>query len=159
MPDNLIPDGPYYESITPLKPGDNLPPVSDQNSYDAGNGPIFIDLEHSNMGSPWAYPGDTLGIGLKLDNYGPAIDTFARVTLSLHKMIITSDGQVMWIDTGITKQFSTRITMADHGSMQKNISYTIPTDIPFLEGTYKVYINFYLYDQYSAGVVKVLTIM
>ncbi len=159
IPDDLIPDAPFYESITPIKPGDFLPPVSDQNSYDPGNGPIFIDLDHSNMGSPWAYPGDTLGIGLKLNNKGPAIDTIAKVTMTLKKMIITSDGQVLWIDYPVSKQFSTRITMGDNGTMQKNISYTIPTDIPNLEGTYKIVIKFYLNDQYSAGVVKVLTIL
>ena len=158
QPNDYIQDGPFYESITPIKTGDFLPPVSDENSYDPGNGPIFIDMEHSNMGSPWAYPGDTLGIGLKLNNYGPAIDTYARVTMSLQKMFIVN-GTKEWIDTGITKQFSTRIAMGDHGTMQKNISYTVPTDMPYIKGTYKIYIKFYLHDQYSAGVVKVLTIL
>jgi hypothetical protein len=159
LPDDFIPDAPFYESITPIKDGDYLPPVSDQNSYDPGNGPVFIDLPNSNMGSPWAYPGDTLGIGLKLKNNGPAIDTIARVTMSLQKMVVTTNGQIMWIDTGITKQFSTRIAVGDNGVMQKNISYRIPTDIPYLEGTYKIHIKFYLHDQYSAGVIKVMTIM
>jgi hypothetical protein len=159
LPDDVIPVAPFYESITPIKQGDSLPPVSDQNSYDPGNGPIFIDLPNSNMGSAWAYPGDTLGIGLRLVNKGPAIDTYARVTMDLQKMVITSNGQVLWVDTGISKQFTTRVQAADQGSMQKNISYTIPRDIPGLQGTYKVNIKFYMNGVYSAGAVKVLTIM
>ncbi len=159
IPDDFIPDTPFYESITPMKPGDFLPPVSDQNSYDPGKGPIFIDLANSNMGSPYAYPGDTLGIGLKLKNNGPAIDTTARVKMSMQKMYSKSDGQIGWQDYPVGKEFSTRIAMGDQGTMQKNISYRVPTDIPYIEGTYKIYIKFYLYDQYSAGVVKVLTIL
>jgi hypothetical protein len=158
LPADVLPDEPFFESITPLKPGDNLPPVYAENSYD-GNGPVFIDFSNSYLGSDWAYPGDTVGVKLRLYNNGPALDKVAKVTMTMAKMYITQDGQVIWISYPLNKQFNTRIVLSDHGSTIKNLSYMVPTDLGDLKGTYKIYIKFYLGDQYSAGVVKVLNIM
>jgi hypothetical protein len=152
-----LPDEPFYESITPQKSGDNLPPVREENSYDPGNGPVYIDFANSYLGSDWAYPGDTIGIKLRLYNNGPALDKVAKVTMTMSKMYILY-GQVIWIDYPISKEFNTRIVIPNGGSMTKNLSYMVPTDMGDLRGTYKLYIKFYMDDQYSAGVTKVLTI-
>ncbi len=156
----IIPDTPFYQSITPLKPGDSLPSVSDQNTLTGdNNGPIFVDFAHSNMGSDYAYPGDTIGVQLRLYNSGPAINTVARVTLNV-SMMITSYGQTMWIDTGVSKQFDTQITMGDYGSTYKNISYQVPdSNDPGLKHTYKIIIMFYVKGQSPFGVIKVFNIM
>lgn len=132
--------------------------MSDENSYD-GNGPVFIDFANSYLGSDYAYPGDTVGIKLRLYNNGPAINKVATVSMTMAKLYITPYGQKVWLDFPVSKQFNTNIVIPDHGAMTKNLSYAVPNDMGDISGTYKIYIKFYLDDQYSSGVVKVLTIL
>jgi len=153
-----VPDAPFYENITPLKPGDYLAPVSDQNAFIPGSGPIFVDLSQSDMGSDWAYPGDTIGVKLRLANQGPAIDTVSRVTLNLSKLYYTADGGTIWLDDILNEQYYTKITIPAYGWTYKNISYQVPNN-PNIKGVYKIYIRFYVNGQFTAGAIKVFNIM
>lgn len=150
----FLPDQPFYENISPLKPGDNLAPV--ENSYIAGNGPVYIDLANSYMGSGYAYPGDTIGIKLRLYNEGPAVDTLGTMTINLSRMVYLQGGSTTWVQL-LSQDYSTNIQMGAYGSTYKNISYTIPNE-PGIEGFYKVYILFYVNGQFTAGAVKELNI-
>jgi hypothetical protein len=150
----FLQDEPFYESISPLKSGDNLAPVD--NSYIAGNGPVYIDLANSYMGSGYAYPGDTLGVKLRLYNQGPAINTVGTVTMNLSRMYYTQDGGTTWVQM-LSQQYDTNIQIGSYGATYKNISYQVPNS-PGIAGFYKIYIMFYVNGQFTAGVVKELNI-
>jgi len=150
----MLHDEPFYENVSPLQPGDNLAPVD--NSYIAGNGPVYIDLSNSYMGSGYAYPGNTIGVKLKLYNEGPAIDTIATLTMNLSRMIYTPDGSTAWVPI-LSQQYSTDLQIDSYGSTYKNINYTVP-NTPGIAGFYKIYIMFYINGQFSAGAIKELNI-
>jgi len=150
---DITPDAPFYESITPLKQGDYIAPVSDYNSF-TDNGPVYIDIHQSYMGSDYAYPGDTIGVKLRLYNTGPALDTVSLVTLNLSKMIAPN----VFVETPINEQYYTKITMSNQGSMYKNFSYPVPMDNS-IAGVYKIRIRFYVNGQLNAEAIKAFNII
>jgi hypothetical protein len=150
---DIAPDAPFYENITPLKPGDFVAPVSDYNSFN-DNGPIHIDIHQSYMGSDYAYPGDTIGVKLRLYNSGPAIDTVSLVTLNLSRMIAPN----VWVDNIINEQYYTKIAMSNQGSMYKNFSYPVPMDNS-IKGVYKIRIRFYVNGQLNSEAIKAFNIL
>jgi len=129
-----------------------------ENSYIAGNGPLYLDLSNSYMGSGWAYPGDTIGVKLKMYNDGPALNAPARVTLSLSRMVITPYGS-FWLDDIIPgQQFTTQISVGEKSSFTKNLSYAVPNGSGY-KGFYKITVKFYVNDQFNCGFVKELNIL
>ncbi|BAI60654.1 hypothetical protein MCP_0582 [Methanocella paludicola SANAE] len=157
-PIDLPADTPFYESITPLKDKDQFSLAPVENSYIAGDGPLYLDLGNSYMGSGWAYPGDTIGVKLKMYNDGPALNTNARVTLNLSRMVITPYGS-FWLDDIIPgQQFTTQIAVGEKGSFTKNLSYAVP-NVTGYKGFYKITVKFYVNDQFNCGFVKELNIL
>lgn len=158
QPTQTTADAAFYESITPLKPEDQFKLAPVENSIDGNDGPLFIDIDHSYMGSGYAYPGDTIGVKMRLYNDGPTLDTNAKVTLSLSKSINTANGPV-WVDNILNQEFYTHVAADSKTATFKNISYTIPTNYSNIEGFYKIYIKFYVNDRFQAGAVKELNIL
>ncbi len=156
-PVDIVQDAPFYESITPLKDKDQFSLAPVENSYIAGNGPLYLDLDHSYMGSGFAYPGDTIGVRLKVYNNGPAMDKTALVTMNLSKMVTTPYGS-FWLDDIISQQTTTRIVVGDNTYFTKNLSYTVP-NTPGLKGFYKIYVRFYVDGNFNAGFIKELNIL
>lgn len=159
-PGQMLLDAPYYEHITPLKSGDEsrLQPV--HNSAIMGNDTIYVDIYNSNMGSSYAYPGDTIGIGLKVINSGPAIDTSARANISISQIIYNSND----IPTTVllfSKDYYTRLTIGDNSYTFKNISYTVPTNIPasMQYTVYQVKVQYYVSDELMSGAIKEVNIL
>jgi hypothetical protein len=153
----VIPDTPFYESITPLKDKDQFSLAPVENSYIAGSGPLYLDLDHSYMGSGWAYPGDTVGVKLKMYNDGPALDTTAHMTMTLQKMLYTPFGAV-WGPELISQELDTPLQIGEKASFTKNFSYTVP-NISGLRGFYKITVKYYVNGQFNCGFVKQLNIL
>lgn len=153
----LVLDGPYYEHITPLKDGDWLQPVYDSSIIE--NDTIYVDIYKSKMGSSWAYPGDTIGISLNIKNTGPAIDTFARAAINI-SMVVYGDGIPMVIPL-YHNEYDTRLTIGDHSETFKNISYTVPTNIPDYarHSIYRVEVRYFVNDQFMSGAIKEVNIL
>lgn len=153
----LVLDGPYYEHITPLKDGDWLQPIYDSSIID--NDTIYVDIYKSNMGSSWAYPGDTIGISLNIKNKGPAIDAPARATINI-SMVVYGDGMPVVIPM-YHNEYDTRLTIGDHSETFKNISYTVPTNIPDYarHSIYRVEVRYYINGQFMSGAIKEVNIL
>lgn len=151
-------DTPFYESITTLKDKDRFSLAPVENSYLAGNGPLYLDLAHSNMGSGYAYVGDTIGIQLKIYNDGPAMNKMALVTMNISRMITTPAGS-FWRDDIIPgQQFETRITVGEKASFTKNLSYAVP-NAAGIGGFYRITVKFYVDGKFNAGFIKELNIL
>lgn len=114
-----------------------------------------MDLFNSYLGSPYAYPGDTIGIKIRLYNQGPAIDTIATVTINVSRNLY---GDV-WLDDVITQQVYTRVTADANGAVYKNFSVTVPTNNPALAGFYRIHIKFYANGHFMSGAVKEINLL
>jgi hypothetical protein len=85
------------------------------------------------------------------------MDKMALVTMNLSRMINTPYGSY-WVDDIINQQANTRITVGDHTSFTKNLSYTVPNTAG-LKGFYKIYVRFYVDGNFNAGFIKELNIL
>lgn len=150
-------DMPFYESITPLKEKDQFSLAPVHNSYIAGNGPLYLDLVNSYMGSGYAYAGDTIGVKLRIKNKGPTMNKTAFVTMNISRMVYTPY-ESYWSDDIINGQFNTQIVADENAFFTKNISYTVP-DMPSIKGFYRIYVRFYVDDKFNAGFIKELNIL
>jgi hypothetical protein len=128
-----------------------------ENSYIAGNGPLYLDLDHSYMGSGYAYTGDTIGVKLKMYNDGPAMNKPATVTMKLFKMIYTPYGSYWW-DTGINQEFTMQINVGERSSFTRNLSYIVP-NMAGIKGFYRIEVKFYVDGNFNAGFIKELNIL
>jgi hypothetical protein len=157
QPGELLIDGPYCQSITDVMPGDFLQPIRDSSIII--NDTILVDIYQSDMGSSWAYPGDTIGLSLLIKNNGPAIDTIARAKINI-SMILYGDGIPITVPLA-HKEYDTRLAIGDHSTTRKNISYTVPTDIPpsLRDKIYQVEIMYYINDQPMSGAIKEVNIL
>ena len=152
-----IADTPFYESITPLKQKDQFSLAPVENSYISGNGPLYLDLAHSNMGSGWAYPGDTVGVSVKMYNDGPALDTTAHMTMGLQKYIYTDYGS-FWSSDLVSEEIDTPLTVGEKTSFTRNFSYSVPNTTG-LKGFYRITVKYYINGQFNCGFVKELNIL
>jgi hypothetical protein len=109
------------------------------------------------MGSSYAYPGDTIGVMLRMKNEGPAINKSADVTLNLSRMVYTSYGSY-WLDDIANEQLETHIVADGNSFFTKNISYTVP-DIQGIGGFYRIYVRFYVDGKFNAGFIKEVNIL
>ncbi len=106
------------------------------------------------MGSGYAYPGDTIGVKLRMKNEGPAMNKTAFVTMNLSRIIYPC----YWADDIINQQFNTQIVAGENALFTKNISYMVP-DVPDIKGFYRIYVRFYVDGKFNAGFIKELNIL
>ena len=119
---SLVADAPFYENITHIKDADRGKIGDVDRSYQSGSGPLYLDIANSYLGSPYAYPGDTFGMKLRLYNQGPALDTVATTTLSVSKDMGSPIGFVPVIN----QQFNTPVVADSNSAVYKNVSIPIP---------------------------------
>jgi hypothetical protein len=150
----IVADAPFYEHITPIKDADRGKVRDSTPSYQSGSGPLYLDIANSYLGSPYAYPGDTFGMKLRLYNQGPAIDTIATVTLNVSKDMGSSIGFVPVIN----QQFDTRIVADANSAVYKNVSVVIP-NTPGFAGFYSVRIGFYANGKTMSSATTYMTIL
>ncbi len=148
---SVVADAPFYENITPIKDSDRGKIGDVDRSYQSGSGPLYLDIANSYLGSPYAYPGDTFGMKLRLYNQGPALDAIAATTLSVSKDMGSPIGFVPVIN----QQFNTHVVADANSAVYKNVSVPIP-DTP---GYYSVKIGFYMNGNMMATATTHLTIL
>lgn len=153
-PTPTVADEPFHESITPIKDADRGKVRDSTPSYQSGNGPLYLDIANSYLGSPYAYPGDTFGMKLRLYNQGPALDTIATVTINVSKDMGSPIGFVPVIN----QQFNTHVVADAYSGVYKNVSVAIP-NTPGFEGFYSVKIGFYIGDKMMATATTHMTIL
>jgi hypothetical protein len=150
----VIADAPFYEHITPIKDADRGRIRDADRSYQSGNGPLYLDIANSYLGSPYAYPGDTLGMQLRLYNNGPALDTIATITINISKDM----GNPIGFVPVINQQFDTHIVAGANEAVYKNVSIAIPST-PGFEGFYSVRIGFYVNGNMMCTATTHITIL
>ena len=149
-----VEDTPFYQSITPIKDADRGKILDATPSYQSGSGPLYLDIANSYLGSPYAYPGDTFGMKLRLYNQGPALDTLATITLNVSKDM----GSPLGFVPVINQQFNTHIVADAYSGVYKNVSVPIP-NTPGFEGFYSVKIEFYANGNKMSTATTYLTIL
>ena len=151
---SIVADAPFFESITPIKDSDRGRVQNPTPDYQSGSGPLYLDFSNSYLGSPYAYPGDTFGMKLRLYNQGPALDTIATITLNVSKNM----GSLIGYVPVISQQFNTHIVADANSAVFKNVSVPIP-NTPGFEGLYSVRIGFYANGRTMSTATTYLTIL
>lgn len=132
----------FYEDYRHPEKDYALAAVPDAPYYNSGTSRVVVDLNNCYFGRVNPFPGDTVGMRLRLYNPGAAIQDNARVNLTIDKRIDTPLGAV-WLDNLLQKSFYTPISIGENMAVIKNMSYTIPLDggLVDISGYYRVTAN------------------
>lgn len=136
-------DTPFYEAYLHPEIDYKKDYLVDQPAYDQGTSNLILDISNSYLGRSDVYPGDTIGMKLRVFNKGPDVDELAKVTVTVDKKYTLPVAGDVWLNGILTKSFVTPISVGSYMSTYKNLSYTIPQEssIVSISGYYRVNVN------------------
>lgn len=152
-PVEILWDSPYMESIKPIQNYDRNYLRSCDASYKFGAGPLLVDPQETYSGYTYAYPGDTIGMKLRLFNNGKPIDTTARVEISLSKK--TNE---QWTDNLVKLHYNMGLQAEEKAAFYRNITINVPADRNET-GFFRVYVKFFVNDTLSSEMSKEFNVL
>jgi hypothetical protein len=157
LPLEVLWDQPFYESIKPIQDYDRKKLIVDDTSYRFDSGPLLLDPAGTYGGSVYAYPGDTIGIRLRIYNNGKLLSTVARVDITLLKMNDTNNN--VFTDTGVDLHYDMDVESEESTGMEKSILINVPENNSDSAGSYKLTVKLYVNDTLSSDMSKEFNVL